>query len=39
MTTLSHIRLIAFGPASVLTRGAPQGVIPEPDLGVYPAGA
>lgn len=39
MTTLSHLRLIAFGPASVLTRGSDKGTIPETDLGVYPADA
>lgn len=36
MTTRSKIRLIAFGPASVLTRGAERGNIPEPDVGTYP---
>ncbi|GEM_PF-1516350 len=36
MTTFSKIRLIAFGSAAVLTRGAEQGDIPETDLGVYP---
>lgn len=36
MTTSSNIRLIAFGPASTLTRGAERGSIPENDLGVYP---
>jgi hypothetical protein len=36
MTTRSKIRLIAFGPASILTRGADLGSIPEPDVGTYP---
>lgn len=39
MTIVSNVRLIAFGPASALTRGGPIGIIPETDLGVYPAGA
>lgn len=39
MTSLSKIRLIAFGPASILTRGAEKGAIPETDFGVYPAEA
>jgi hypothetical protein len=39
MTTRSKIRLIAFGPASILTRGAEKGTIPENDIGVYPAQA
>lgn len=36
MTTSSNMRLITFGPASTLTRGAEQGNIPENDLSVYP---
>ena len=39
MTTRSKIRLIAFGPASILTRGGLTGTIPENDIGVYPAQA
>lgn len=35
MTDRSKIRLIAFGPASILTRGAERGTIPENDFGVY----
>ncbi len=35
MTTRSNIRLIAFGPASILTRGSDIGTIPEPDVGTY----
>lgn len=30
------VRLISFGPASILTRGADGGNIPEPDVGTYP---
>jgi hypothetical protein len=36
MTTRSTIRLIAFGPASILTRGSDLGAIPEADVGTYP---
>ncbi len=36
MTTRAHIRLIAFGPASILTRGSDLGNIPEADVGTYP---
>lgn len=39
MTTRSRLRLFAFGPASLLTRGSDKGTIPETDLGVYPADA
>lgn len=39
MTIRSKLRLIAFGPASLLTRGSDKGTIPETDLGVYPADA
>jgi len=39
MTIRSRLRLIAFGPASLLTRGSDKGTIPETDLGVYPADA
>lgn len=39
MTIQPKTRLIAFGPASVLTRGAEKGTIPETDFGVYPAQA
>lgn len=39
MTIRSTLRLIAFGPASLLTRGSDKGTIPETDLGVYPADA
>ncbi|SFS78508.1 hypothetical protein SAMN05192570_2612 [Brevundimonas viscosa] len=39
MTPLSKIRLIGFGSACVLTRGAEKGTIPETDFGVYPAEA
>lgn len=35
MTTRSNLRLIAFGAASVLTRGSELGSIPEPDVGTY----
>lgn len=38
MTSILTVRLIAFGPASDLTRGAIKGNIPESDLGVYPTG-
>jgi len=38
MKTLSKLRLIAFGSASILTRGADTGVIPENDLSVYKIG-
>jgi hypothetical protein len=36
MTTRSNIRLIGFGPASILTRGSDLGNIPEADVGTYP---
>jgi len=39
MTIRSRLRLITFGPASLLTRGSDKGTIPETDLGVYPADA
>lgn len=39
MTIPTPLRLIAFGPASLLTRGSDKGSIPETDLGVYPADA
>lgn len=39
MTPRSKLRLIAMGPASLLTRGSDRGTIPETDLGVYPADA
>ena len=31
----THLRLIAFGPASLLTRGSDMGALPEPDFGVW----
>lgn len=31
----STLRLIAFGPASTLTRGSDLGMIPEPDFGTW----
>jgi len=32
---LATLRLMAFGPVSILTRGHEMGTIPEPDFGTY----
>lgn len=33
----TNLRLISFGPASLLTRGSDMGALPEPDFGVWRA--
>lgn len=35
--TRTTLRLIAFGAASVLTRGSDMGALPEPDFGLWRA--
>lgn len=39
MTTLPKLRLVAFGPVSVLTRGASGSLVPENEVSTYPAEA
>lgn len=39
MTSSIKPRLVGFGAVSVLTRGSAGNIVPEPELGTYPAEA